>query len=269
MLQRKPQPIRPQQVRLHRQEVMDQDEIREEEGNLWAVSYSDLLMVLMSFFIIFFSFNQNDNAISQIAIEMHKIVPENLRAKGLEGGGVKGGQPGHFGIDKKADTMTGPALGGHTGTGGGFGVVGRPAQGIDKGIPLPAFVKSLNISGVAYKLETNAVIIDLPDNIYPIRGTHLSGDSLVVFKELLKKLKAHSDKVDFYFVGHSDSVPVVHKTDAISNNYELSATRASKALGIALQQGLSPGSLFTTGSASNTRDSRTLSIKIKLKEKQP
>ena len=29
----------------------------QEEGSVWAVSYSDLLMVIMSFFILFFSYD--------------------------------------------------------------------------------------------------------------------------------------------------------------------------------------------------------------------
>ncbi len=55
-------------------------------GHGWAVSYADLLMVLLSFFVMYFSFaeenpNTVDNQLQRIALSMKGISPEQINAR--------------------------------------------------------------------------------------------------------------------------------------------------------------------------------------------
>jgi flagellar motor protein MotB len=56
------------------------------EGHGWAVSYADLLMVLLSFFVMYFSFaeenpNTVDNQLRRIALSMKGLSEEQIKSK--------------------------------------------------------------------------------------------------------------------------------------------------------------------------------------------
>ena len=72
-----PSKVRPlSDLRVTRKTTID---IKHGDGHGWAVSYADLLMVLLSFFVLYFNFNEtNPNTVNE---ELHKIA---LSMKGLD-----------------------------------------------------------------------------------------------------------------------------------------------------------------------------------------
>ena len=125
------------QVRIERR---SKAQIASEDMQSWAVSYSDMLMVLMSFFVIFFSFEdkKRDDLVSQISLEMQ----------------AKSGGGGLQDVTGKAGGRTGGAVGPGAGAGamgnGGF-VIARPDSDVPEpdGAHPPADPRKRNLPGQA------------------------------------------------------------------------------------------------------------------------
>jgi flagellar motor protein MotB len=221
------QPKKPS--RYHRLErELPKYHVDDETGHLWAISYADFLMVLLSFFILFFSVNSRDkNSIINI-------------------------------ISKARDK-------GYTGSGNGSnGVV---AAGSLAGVSTDSIVESVNGRLKDIKWEVNAkeksVTFLLSDEIFSRGGTDMNKKGRLDLAELLAVLKPFADKVDIIFVGHTDPRPFRAQASAfIENNFDLSALRAAQAVKLAMTQGLPKDSLFTHGSADNTRATKSLSIVV-------
>ena len=240
----------------------------------WAVSYSDLLMVLMSFFIIFFSFdNSKKSVIDQITMS---LADTGFKA-GIEGSSGPTPPP------TKAASGTG------NGTGTGNDVdTGRPVREVlFPKLGLPATEEAiLNLStpdlaaalfntasgmGVDAQLESNkeSLILHLPPNIYKPGKFALEPDQRQVLDELLIKLKPAASRVTFAFIGHSDAdlVKVAHTT--YSDNFMLSSLRAWNGMMAAAKLGYPPIGMTILGAADQMVVSRTLSIKITPKDQHP
>src|SRR5690606_32388287 len=97
-------------------------QIVNEDGNSWAVSYSDMLMVLMSFFVIFFSFEgeQREKIISRIAVDINDQTNKGTGGSGgsnsggkaavsQETGQVKVAKKAHSGLAEIAEILRGTA----------------------------------------------------------------------------------------------------------------------------------------------------------------
>jgi flagellar motor protein MotB len=202
--------------------------LEDDSGHLWAVSYADFLMVLLSFFILFFSVKpvDKDTLINVIS---------RVRERGL---GVGEG----LGFPQKQKTVNGS-------------LAPSPAQIVEN-------IKS-NLKGIDFKIndKTKSVTFMLADDIYKQGRILPSVEGQNALKELIELLKPYQESLDIVFVGHTDSDPVKHaKVLGIENNFDLSALRAAAAVRFALSEGLLKEHLFIHGSADNTRSSKSLSI---------
>lgn len=203
-------------------------EVHEDDnGHLWAVSYADFLMVLLSFFILFYSIdNQSrENLIFKLSEEFSKS-PTHQQVSGRTPSTVGFTQVDHQNLYES--------------------------------------IKGLNLSIV--KDRTN-LIVDFPDNLFLTGRYKLTSDQVKSLSLFLEKLKPYDNQVNLYFEGHTDSKPlVIHRNELITDNYMLSSLRAMTALNVAKTMSFDEKNLFMQANSSNIRNSRSLSIRIEPKE---
>lgn len=239
-------------LRLPRVERTEDVHPEDGENLLWAVSYSDLLMVLMSFFVIFFAANKGkkDAIFQDVSIALNKNVPG---AKTLgTGTGSKGGS--------KAKVPTPISQAEFE----AFKQQQIEAELVNEKIS-STISDSLRQIGVDVDTteEPSALTINLPDNIYSSTTFEITPKIQLILDQIFSLILDHKDKINVHFIGHSDSAPIKTSTSVfLTSNYTLSALRAAKALEYSLNLGYPSNQLFAQGGAENMRDSRSLSVRL-------
>jgi flagellar motor protein MotB len=211
-------------LRRHRRANLAEDASQ----HLWAVSYSDLLMVLMSFFVIYFSVNDSkDSAIFKILAE-------------LPGKVEKGNQEGNVYADPKTPSRD----------------IAATQQKIIDMLGVDEEIK-------VEKVSEREILVHFPNNIFGIRDYTLSGPIKSKLKTLMGTLSPYQDGITLTFVGHTDAVPVMSHDRIISNNLVLSGLRAASAAEYAIQAGgFRADAVSTQGSAQFDRGTRSFSVRI-------
>lgn len=209
--------------RIERDEVAHVGE--DENQHLWAVSYSDFLMVLLSFFILFFSAE---------APQKKKLIMELAT---------------HF-----TEGNSGPGSGSGQGTGVGPDGNRRMPSGVFESL------KGLNVT---VDKEKESLIVNFPNDLYGPGKHRIEKDKLAMIENFLNIIKSYKGDVNLYFEGHADTAPLkIHRNEIVVDNFVLSSLRASSALGIAREMGFSEKNMFIQANSSNLRNSRSLSIRI-------
>ena len=275
------------QGRLWRTEHIVEAEAVSEESNGWAISYSDLLMVLMSFFIIFFSYQEEkpQDLLSDLAISFNgkqgfkqeKSQDSDKRAGAGEGAGtgMGAGAGTGAGAGSGAGAGAGAVAGAGTGTGTGTGT-GPGAM------PLPEPKKSkttvedlgehlnklLSQTDIVLKIERipKGLNIVFKNDLFAKRRYKITPDIAVQLDRVLEPLKEKKDTIELYFIGHTDSQKVSQRKDLINDNFMLSSLRATSALEYALSKGFDPESVYTQGAADNIENLRTITVRVQLKK---
>jgi flagellar motor protein MotB len=206
---------------------------RETESATWAISYADVLMVLLSFFVIFFSFGKSD---TQSIIQKIIVATQGGSETPLQG--------------------TGPSLASKT-----------------SGLPMKTVLDSLTEvggldAGIKRIVEDDETLVLLfPDESYEPSSFVLQGKSLALFHKTMTTLSKYKDQINIVFVGFADRQPIVrHPSDAVQNNFDLSALRATRALEVAAPYGFSMEHLKAEGMGDFGRKSRSLSLRIHARE---
>lgn len=221
-------------------------EIEDDSSHLWAVSYADFLMVLLSFFVIFFSLNKDKtNDIQETLI--NKIALKIGDSNDLKDGGIQAREIS----SQQANSLLATN---------------------EYSLPIRSIVNELesekSLLQIIDSSEDKEIIIDLPDNIFPLNSIYMNKKGKISMARALKILAQHKDSIQLIFVGHSDSKKVYPRLEkAISNNFALSSLRASEALNSAISFGYPKTILFSEGAADNRRKSRSLSIIVKLRRR--
>jgi len=221
-------------VRLPRVERTKPIHIEDETSHLWAVSYADFLMVLLSFFIIFFSIDNKKR--SDVIEEIILLTSKDAKKKDAE-------------TIPENQSARWPAF-------------------ESKGVPSNA-IGALKASDMFEDLKVEnhpnegTLIINMPDNIYGLGQINLSSEHEKRLQKLIKQLLPYAEKVNIVFVGHTDSQPLSKtKTENVKDNFDLSALRASAAVRSVQGLGIPKGRMFLSGSAENVRNTRSLSIHL-------
>lgn len=210
-----------------------------EEG--WAVSYADLLMVLMSFFIIFF--NQEDkvqSVIGDIVIGLGHDLTEgkqlssenNYLLHNFNENTPRKPASNHLDLnitELKTSTGKGDQKGAHT-------------------------------NKVSDKV--NGILVDLSDNIFAKGEFTINKNVTKELDYILQKLKPYKDKVNIVFIGHSDSTPMAEQRKIIRDNMILSSLRASSAVEYTINKGFAPYWVSAQGRAEYGRSTRSLSVRV-------
>lgn len=203
-----------------------QSHMGSDEHGGWAVSYSDFLMVLLSFFVIFFSINNHKDRRSMI----FKIMSQ-VKGNPQEGGqGTGPGRPdGREFTSQDAETLAG-------------------------------LFKSLSP-----KVGENPASLTLvfPDNVFKPGEYKLTGSALNEYEQLIKKLMPYQEQIQVVITGHSDSTGVIATQGRkFEDNFELSSLRASAAIRNALNVGFVENHIRARAASHNERNTRSISITI-------
>jgi flagellar motor protein MotB len=219
--------VRDKKVRLPRIERDEQVLLREDENaHLWAVSYADFLMALLSFFILFYSSDPKN--------KKHLII--NLASQFSNNGGSTKG------------------WGGSAGDGDAKTIAER----------LPAtFMNAFKDLDVKMDQNDETLIANFSNDFFEPGQHIISPDQKKQILTFLERIKPYGEKVNLVFEGHTDDKPLTkHRNSIVVDNFVLSSLRASSALLVAKQMGFSEKNLFIQADSSNTRNSRSLSIRI-------
>lgn len=201
-------------ARIDRDEAVEISE--DENSHLWAVAYSDLLMVLLSFFILFYSTetHQRENLLMNLA-------------RGLATEVQSVAQQGSSDQNAKA---------------------------------LFADLKLLNISVTQ---EKENLTLNFSNELFKPGKFHIQKNQEIEIIKVLDVIAKYKDQINIYFEGHADSTPFVQgRHKIVQDNFVLSSLRATQALQLAKKQGFPERQLFAQANSSNTRNSRSLSLRI-------
>ena len=212
--------------RLPRIERGEDFHLEDETAHLWAVSYADFLMVLLSFFILFFS---TDTQTKDDIIEV---------------------------ISKKTQKIT-------EGSESSSSLAGTAGTGID-GVDVDSLINVLKARNVSVEKLKRKIVFRFADNIYGLGEFRLTQDSRQELFAVLDLLKPYYEAVDITIVGHTDSLKLKQRDQKqlIKNNFDLSVFRATRALEAAIGHGAPIEALAAKGSADFRRNSRTLSLVV-------
>lgn len=213
----------------------DDSELVLDEGdnNSWAVSYSDLLMVLMSFFVLYFAFDDKKGGLQEVYWNLSgkqaKVMSEQKHAILTEG------------------------------------VVGRIPANFDAN--LLSVLKGFD--GVKLEGREEILLIHLPDALYYPGQVEVKDHKKQIVTNLVRKLLPHSKNINLTVVGHSDSTPLTKiKNYYIKDNFSLSAMRASRVISELMEGGFPKEQLYIRAGAQNLRNTRSLSFQISMKGRQ-
>jgi len=173
----------------------------------WAVSYSDVLMVLLCFFVLFFS--TEDQTLLQATKNFASRTPSS-------------------------SSTTHP---------------GSTLQQTLTHLPRSKVIQA-----------GQEIRIEFDNDIFERGEFKLEGKGRADVLQALELLKPYKDQLVLSFIGHTDTVTLRPRNDMLENNFDLSALRASKAMGLAIATGYSTKNLRIRAAAENERNSRTISI---------
>jgi flagellar motor protein MotB len=214
-------------------------ELQNEDSQLWAISYSDFLMVLLSFFIVFFSYGAKNK---QSIIERIAILPKEKTDRTLA-----------------SIPATVPAK-----ESGAATVVPSLSEGL---------ISELKRDLSSYRLELtpmkDKLLVLFPDNIYPSGSFLLDANGNRLLNETLRKLTRYQPELELTFIGHADPRPFTHRRSVLLDNFDLSSLRATRAVQLAIRHGFSPERLKAMGAGENSRKARTLSLMLSPKGGEP
>lgn len=244
-----------QDLRHLRFERKPSTQLANDDGQNWAVSYADMLMVLMSFFVIFFSFEgkQKESLLSNLSIEMQAKSDKAIvnASKGAENtGGVNGGSSD--GAGQQAESSS-------TGEQTSQQAAEQQAQQTMNSMSAQLENRLFTVSKEA---NLEQLTVHLSNQIYGLRQFALNPKLENELNQIFEIIRPHKDKIRIIFIGHSDSLPLSAPDSHLANNLDLSSLRASRAISYATSQGFDARNLSIAAVAANMRNSRSLSLKI-------
>lgn len=200
------------------------------ESESWAVSYADFLMVLLSFFILFFSIDQKktDDVIQQIMVATGKMEK-------TEGNG--GAAPNEKQVDREPKSI-----------------------GLQEINGIASQLLKLN-----WKVEKDPkkIMVHFPDNLYLPGSLTLDEKAKENMDKIVNLLSPFYDRIQLTVVGHTDETLVKDRGDTyLKDNFDLSVLRATNAVKYAVRLGVPMNILSAKGNSSHSRNSRSLSIVI-------
>lgn len=190
----------------------------------WAVSYSDLLMVLMSFFILYFNIDgkkSDHEEFQKIILTLENDPTIKKEFKTLER------IPAN---NSKKDIINGIS--------NAFGNK-KAKENINK-----------------------EITINLPKNIYNIGEYSLNKSVQKNLDHILNLISDKKRNIDFFIIGHTDNLKFKKNKEVLNSNLALSSMRAVKAVEYMLKKGINSKQIFVQGLDGQPRNTRSLSIRM-------
>jgi len=230
---------------------------------LWAVSYSDLLMVLMSFFIVYFSFTSENgkSLIDEISAQLDNKQPISNHA--LKKTTVHRPQQSEPEASDEELITQSNLVNGSTAVQAPL----RDGTTVRTVGVLRKIQDHLKHTSIAEK-DLNgltALRLDLADNAFSPGEYVLNTKTKEEIDQLLMLLVPFRDRITLTFIGHADQVPIhpLKKNAAIQSNMNLSSLRAGSAVAYAISKGFDRTAIWIEGFAEFGRNTRSLSLRIK------
>lgn len=223
-------PVRRRRRAMPRISRTEPGHLEESDAHLWAVSYSDLLMVLMSFFVIYFSFDDSNTAgILQIARSMKN---ETAVAASSQDAAQKNTGAGQVHISAGSSSL---------------------------------FQKQLAALNVKLEKPGSSLLLNFEPDIFESGEFKLSETTEQRISEIVDILKPYQNEIEVVVIGHSDSITLRPRNGYLTDNFDLSSLRALRALQYFVKLGFPVEQISAQGAGDNARNSRTLSLKVQLR----
>ena len=202
----------------------------------WAVSYSDLLMVLLAFFVLYFRFGEQESS---------SILNNVVRQ-----------------LDSQAAARLANAQ--------SAGAVSQNAAAGDTVASAPSLsAKQLRtaIETAGLKIEESALkgslTIHFSDQFFAPGQYQLTLKQNEKLQQLLSLLEPYRSQIDLVFIGHTDTSAIATgRKKVVDSNLVLSNLRAARAAEFALLKGFDPQHVSSEGVGQYRRATRSLSVKI-------
>ncbi|MGK5085342.1 hypothetical protein WDW37_18810 [Bdellovibrionota bacterium FG-1] len=206
---------------------------------MWAISYSDLLMVLMSFFVIYFEMRDNVDVMSSLA--------QKARPTAVTAPKEKIQEPIQEEVDEEVVERN---------------LLAIKMQAFDS-LALKIQDPSLSVSRDSVE---PGVYVNFKNNFYREGSYDLNKAARASVLRILMLVHPQRNEIELTFIGHSDAVPISHKTirdtKVLDSNFVLSSLRATKAMEFAMSNGFDPRFISAQGSGEYARSTRSLSVRI-------
>jgi chemotaxis protein MotB len=190
------------------------------EGS-WAISYVDLLTLLLCLFIIFYSAEKFKGKNPQTQSSIIKLASKFTGSEKA----VQGETPKPANAAKQAEFL----------------------DSIESAMANRFKIESVKKDGL---LEVNFKDI----SFFRSGSVSLNPEARGEIEEMIRALEPYKDSIHIIVQGHTDAQPVTAKRNQFSDNWELSVIRATSVLKLFLMKGYSQDSLSAEGFA----DSRTV-----------
>jgi flagellar motor protein MotB len=216
---------------------------RSSEGS-WAVSYADFLMVLLSFFIVFFSINDQS--------PLHFIIKDLEK---LSGG--KSGTSNSTGTESAPNISEKPSV---PGQGQETSERQTPVRTLVTGQPSDVLDRLAGIlpnSILTEQRKVKQLTINLRNDIYGVGKFEIPASEL---EPVISELRAYQGHLGITVLGHSDPIAfAVNGKSLARDNTTLSSVRAAYAATY-LQSRLPQAKVWTQAQYDDSRQTRSLSI---------
>ena len=209
-------------------------DLQHQEGHGWAVSYADLLMVLLSFFICYFNFSDTtgpDGAIQSMA-------QMALAARGEKDLNTPG-QAGKSNVAQVKDN--GPAK-----------------ENVSD------VASALKLAGINLVENKDYVVIDLGGSGFRSGEFKIQEPLKKEINTVLEALKPYGDKVMITVIGHADSRPMRKRSELLQDNFDLSSMRALHVLKYMIKNGVPENRGSARAASSFDRNSRSVSVEVRM-----
>ncbi len=236
----------------------------------WAVSYADFLMVLISFFIIYFNLEDQSSKENSSLSKIILTLSSEAEVKFYQKQGEKLQEVTSHQIEETKRSLVGQ-------------LILKDQVNADQhgGRKLASLYSSHNVGEkirdgfLNFSLDESKkaqrppkfgseVIVDLPSNIYEINRYELTDKIKLYLDRVLTAVKEHQEKVNIIIIGHTDDLKFKDgaQMKILNNNMVLSSLRAARAVEYILGKGFSENQVFIKATNYQLRNSRSLSIQL-------
>lgn len=211
-------------------------------GEGWAISYADMLMVLLSFFVMFFSLKDEspqtfDDQLKKISLSMKTV-----------GGQEAGHAPASLGQSTSASESA------------------SAKQASAGGQNFSDLLQALKIPGVTVIDEKSQLVLTLDDTAFSSASFTPGPEILTKVDQVVAHLKPFEHSVQMTIVGHTDARRLVPRNQFLQDNFDLSSLRALKVLKHVIGEGFPENRATARAASSFDRDARSVSIVIQLSD---
>lgn len=213
--------------RIERDETIEVQE--DENSHMWAVSYADFLMALLSFFILFFSIDEKSQ--NQLFMQLTKEFSDVAEKKAGFGDLQNGRSISSKNSELQLDSMS-----------------------------LQEALKNLDVET---HVDKNKFVVDFPKNFFGNGDYQIAAEQRKLVDLVLGKIKPFQKDIKIYFEGHTDDRPSHKKMNTlVVDNFLLSSLRASTALLAAKDNGFEEKNMYIQAASSHKRNTRSLSMHV-------